>query len=261
MKNPHTKQRLDKELVDRGLFSSLDQARRAILAGVVSGSSQRLTSAAVLVSPNDYLHIKGTDDKPLSETDPTFVSRGGKKLEGAFAHWVSKGLSVEHKRCVDIGCSTGGFTDCLLQHGAAEVFAVDVGYAQFAWTLRSDKRVKLFERTNIVDFAALPESQGIFDVATVDVSFTSIAHIADALVALLHPESEAILLVKPQFELPKEKVGSGGIVREEPLRQEALSGVVNLLSEKGFSVKGSAPSPVKGTKGNQEYLVWATRTE
>ena len=243
-----TKKRLDEELVSRGLFSSIDEAGRAIMAGRVSGKGERFTSAATLIATDDYLHVKDSSK---------YVSRGGEKLEGAFAAWKKQGFSAERKKCVDIGCSTGGFTDCLLRDGASSVAAVDVGYAQFDWGLRSDKRVELFERTNIRDFAERLENRDAFEFATVDVSFTSIESILPAICVLLSLGATLLCLVKPQFELSREKIGAGGIVENEAFQQEAVEQVKTAVEEKGFLVKVVIKSPVKGTKGNQEYLLWA----
>lgn len=245
------KKRLDEELVSRGLFSSADEANRAIMAGLVSGKGERFASAATLVVPNDYLHVKDS---------AKYVSRGGEKLEGAFAAWKDQGFVVQGKKCVDIGCSTGGFTDCLLQEGAASVAAVDVGYAQFDWGLRGDKRVALFEKTNIRDFAKRPENHGAFEFATVDVSFASIESILSAICVLLAPEATLLCLVKPQFELSREKIGAGGIVGNNEFQKEAIEQVIAALEEKGFRIKGQVKSPIKGAKGNQEYLLWAERS-
>lgn len=250
MSKQPAKKRLDEELVSRGLFSSIDEADRAIMAGLVSGKGERFTSAAMPVRADDYLHVKDS---------AKYVSRGGEKLEGAFQAWSEEGFSAEGKKCVDIGCSTGGFTDCLLREGAASVAAVDVGYAQFDWGLRGDARVALFEKTNVRDFAERSENAGVFEFATVDVSFTSIESIRGAICALLAPGATLLCLVKPQFELSREKISEGGIVINEQFRQEAVEQVRAALEEEGFAIKGLAKSPIKGTKGNQEYLLWAER--
>lgn len=282
MTRSQRKRRLDEELASRGLFSSADEAARAVLAGLVSGRGERYSSPATLVEAGAYLHIKGESDRLgfvgdaesgdaadcFRENTPSsvssnraqhFVSRGGNKLKGAFDAWRDQGLSAASKDCIDIGCSTGGFTDCLLQEGAKSVAAIDVGYAQFDWGLRQDERVRVFERTNIVDFARIPEHQHAFTFATVDVSFTSIAHIIDSVVCILAKGADGIFLVKPQFELARHEVERGGLVRDEELRKKALCQVEELLCQKGFVVKGSTPSPLKGAKGNQEYLLWAQK--
>ncbi len=283
MTRSQRKRRLDEELASRGLFSSTDEAARAILAGLVSGRGERYSSPATLVEVGAYIHIKGESDRlGLVEKDEggsaadcirgktpafvssnrgqQFVSRGGNKLKGAFDVWRDQGLSAAYKDCIDIGCSTGGFTDCLLQEGAKSVAAIDVGYAQFDWGLRQDERVRVFERTNIVDFASVSEHQHVFAFATVDVSFTSIAHIIDSVVCVLAKGADAIFLVKPQFELARHEVERGGVVRDEELRKKALCQVEELLCQKDFIVKGTTPSPLKGAKGNQEYLLWAQKS-
>lgn len=250
MSKKSPKKRLDEELVSRGLFSSVDEADRAIMAGLVSGKGERFTSAATPVKAEDYLHVKDS---------AKYVSRGGEKLEGAFQAWSEEGFSAKGKKCVDIGCSTGGFTDCLLREGAASVAAVDVGYAQFDWGLRGDARVALFEKTNVRDFAERPENAGAFEFATVDVSFTSIESIRRAICVLLAPGATLLCLVKPQFELSREKISEGGIVTNEEYQKEAIEQVKAALEEEGFVIMGLAKSPIKGTKGNQEYLLWAER--
>lgn len=238
------KQRLDTILVEQGFFATRDEALRSVLAGLVSTTDRKLDKAGEMLPPDIKLHVKG---------QKSYASRGGLKLEGALKafDFDPSGLI-----CVDIGCSTGGFTDCLLQYGATHVTSVDVGRAQFDWALRQDSRVTLYERTNIVDLPAKGYAQA-FDLAVCDVSFTSILHIIDAVVELLKPGASFITLVKPQFELPKEEVGEGGIVVDESSRIRVLHEVCLGMEAHGFEICAQTTSPITGHKGNVEYLVYA----
>lgn len=233
--------RLDQELVDQGFFPSTSDAMRAVMAGEVSTTDRRLTAPGEQVSPGIELHVRGRIP---------YVSRGGLKLEGGLDHF---GVDPTGYACLDVGCSTGGFTDCLLRHGAACVVAVDVGYAQFDWSLRQDERVTLYERTNVVDLPALTDQR--FDLAVCDVSFTSVVTILPAVVSLLAPHGMFLTLVKPQFEAPREDVGEGGIVRDPEVRQAALEKVRSAFEEAGLHVVGSCESPITGHKGNVEFLL------
>ena len=233
--------RLDQELVDQGFFPSTSDAMRAVMAGEVSTTDRRLTAPGEQVTPGIQLHVRGRIP---------YVSRGGLKLEGGLDHF---GVDPTGYACLDVGCSTGGFTDCLLRHGAARVVAVDVGYAQFDWSLRQDERVTLYERTNVVDLPALTDQR--FDLAVCDVSFTSVVTILPAVVSLLAPRGMFLTLVKPQFEAPREDVGEGGIVRDPEVRQAALEKVRSAFEEAGLHVVGSCESPITGHKGNVEFLL------
>ena len=235
--------RLDAELVNQGFFSSTNDALRAVLAGEVSTSDRRLTSPGEQVKPGIALHVRGR---------VPYVSRGGLKLERGLAEL---GVDPSGLACVDVGCSTGGFTDCLLKHGAARVLAVDVGRAQFDWSLRQDPRVELLERTNIVDVPDLPGQEGVYQLAVCDVSFTSVVTVLPAVVRLLGPGGTFLTLVKPQFEAPRDQVGEGGIVRDEAVRQAALDRVATAIQQAGFELGGSCESPITGHKGNVEYLL------
>jgi 23S rRNA (cytidine1920-2'-O)/16S rRNA (cytidine1409-2'-O)-methyltransferase len=188
--------------------------------------------------------------------DPArFVSRGGLKLEGALDVFA---IEVEGRRAVDVGASTGGFTDCLLQRGAASVVAVDVGYGQIDWKLRTDTRVEVVERTNVR--YADPEALGApFDLVVADLSFISLATVADQLRELGADDADWVLLVKPQFEAGRGQVGKGGVVRDPEVRAEAVAATVAALDASGLGVRGAVASPVKGAKGNREFLVWARR--
>lgn len=211
------------------------------MAGEVSTTDRRLTTPGEQVAPGIELHVRGRIP---------YVSRGGLKLEGGLDHF---GVDPTGYACLDVGCSTGGFTDCLLRHGAARVVAVDVGYAQFDWSLRQDERVTLYERTNVVDLPALTDQR--FDLAVCDVSFTSVVTILPAVVSLLAPHGMFLTLVKPQFEAPREDVGEGGIVRDPRVREAALAKVRDAFEEAGLDVQGSCQSPITGHKGNVEYLL------
>lgn len=233
--------RLDQELVDQGFFPSTSDAMRAVMAGEVSTTDRRLTAPGEQVASGIELHVRGRIP---------YVSRGGLKLEGGLNHF---GVDPTGYACLDVGCSTGGFTDCLLRHGATSVVGVDVGYAQFDWSLRQDERVTLYERTNVVDFPALTDRR--FDLAVCDVSFTSVVTILPAVVSLLAPHGMFLTLVKPQFEAPREDVGEGGIVRDPAVRQAALAKVQSAFEEAGLHVVGSCESPITGHKGNVEFLL------
>jgi 23S rRNA (cytidine1920-2'-O)/16S rRNA (cytidine1409-2'-O)-methyltransferase len=240
------KRRLDEELVAQGLFSSKEDALRAVLAGEVSTTDRRLTSAGEQVKPGMPLHVKGR---------VPYVSRGGIKL----AHGLDEfGVEVAGLHCLDVGCSTGGFTDCLLRRGAASVLSVDVGYAQFDWTLRQDPRVTLLERTNIVDVPSHPLARKV-KLAVCDVSFTSVLTILPGVYALLEDEGKFLTLVKPQFEAAREDVGEGGVVHDPLVRRAALERVARGLQESGFIIEGSCTSPIRGKKGNEEFLLLGTR--
>lgn len=240
--------RLDEELVERGLFASRDAALRAVLAGEVSTTDRRLASPGEQVRPGIPLHVRGR---------AAYVSRGGTKLErGLEAFRVDpSGLA-----CLDVGCSTGGFTDCLLRHGAASVVAVDVGYAQFDWALRQDGRVTLLERTNVVDVPG--EGYGsCFDLAVCDVSFTSVVTVLPAVCELLRDDGRFLTLVKPQFEAARSEVGEGGVVRDDSVRLSALERVAAGFVDCGLGLLAACPSPITGHKGNVEYLLLGSRAQ
>lgn len=237
--------RIDNALVERGYFKTVDEAQRAVMAGLVSAKGIRFAHVGDMVTFDAPLHVKG---------NRRFASRGGEKLAGALA---SFGLDVSGKRALDMGCSSGGFTDVLLCLGAASVLAVDVGYAQFAWNLRQDRRVELLERTKgqaLLEDAARESS---IDVAVCDVSFCSVLDVLDAITYMLVAGGDAILLIKPQFELPKELVGKGGIVNDATLRHRAVLHIEEELQKRGYDLCATSKSVVKGTRGNQEYFVWA----
>ena len=236
------RRRLDAELVEQGFFSTTDEAMRSVMAGDVSTTDRRLTSPGEQVRPGIELHVRGRS---------RVVSRGGLKLERGLEEF---GVDPTGLACLDVGCSTGGFTDCLLKHGADSVISVDVGYAQFSWELRGDARVRLLERTNIVDVPALVGS-GVVDLAVCDVSFTSVLTVLPAVMELLRPGGVFLTLVKPQFEAAREDVGEGGVVREPEVRLAALERVRRAFEEAGLVVRGWCESPITGHKGNVEYLL------
>lgn len=240
------RRRLDEELVAQGFFRSKEDALRAVLAGEVSGRGVRFSSAGEQVRPGCELHVKSA---------LPYVSRGGLKLERGLD---ALGVDPRGLRCLDVGCSTGGFTDCLLDRGAASVLSVDVGYAQFDWSLRQDERVTLLERTNIVDVPT-PEREGTIDLAVCDVSFTSVLAVLDAVCALLVEDGRFLTLVKPQFEADREGVGEGGVVRDPVVRVAAVERVAHAFDEAGLGVAGACASPITGAKGNHEYLLLGVR--
>ena len=235
------RRRLDTELVEQGFFSSADDAMRAVMAGDVSTTDRRLASPGEQVTPGIPLHVRGR---------AAYVSRGGLKLERGLAAF---GVDPCGLACLDVGCSTGGFTDCLLKHGAASVVAVDVGYAQFSWELRGDARVRLLERTNVVDVPELL-GEGVVDLAVCDVSFTSVTTVLPAVLALLRPGGTFLTLVKPQFEAGKDKVGKKGVVRDASVHLEVLEHFLEHAAHGGFTVKDITFSPIRGPEGNIEYL-------
>lgn len=239
------RERADVLLVLRGLAQSRHQARALILAGQVFSGDTRIDKAGDRLTLDAPLEVK---------TKLAYVSRGGLKLEAALDHF---GVDPASRSCIDVGASTGGFTDCLLQRNAAHVHSVDVGYGQLAWKVRNDPRVTVFERTN---FRTVSDDffDEMFDLAVVDVSFISLDLILPSLKRFLKDGAEALVLVKPQFEAGPEKVGKGGIVRDESVRQETLAGVLKKAAETGFSVSGTMECPVHGADGNIEYFAYLT---
>jgi len=237
--------RLDQLLVDRGLAPSREKARALVLAGLVVVDEHRATKAGQAVDPSADLRLKG-------EYCP-YVGRGGLKLEAALAGF---GIRPEGKICVDVGASTGGFTDCLLQAGARRVYAVDVGYGQLAWKLRDDPRVVSLERCNVRHLGReqIPEE---VDLVVADASFISLRLVLPKIRELLGDSGEAVLLVKPQFEVGKGQVGRGGVVRDPALRRQAVESVSETARRLGFEPTGVIESPVPGAKkGNVEYLLY-----
>lgn len=233
--------RLDQALVDRGLVASRARAQAMIRAGLVRVAGMAATRPDQLVEAGDSLQLVGS---------AAYVSRGGEKLAAAFDDFR---IEVRGRSCLDVGASTGGFTDVLLQRGAARVIAVDVGYGQLAWALRQDPRVIVLERVNIRYLERLPEPA---DLAVIDVSFISLRLVLPRVQQLLSPPGDVIALVKPQFEVGKGAVGKGGIVRDPAQHQEVLEGLRAFAGDLGFRVAGEMTSPILGTKGNREFLMW-----
>lgn len=234
--------RLDLLLVARGLAPNRERAQSEIRSGNV------LVNERVGDKPGEC--VDETAAIRLREAPLRYVSRGGLKLEAALDHFL---VAPAGRICVDLGASTGGFTDCLLQRGAARVFAIDVGYGQLAWSLRSDARVVVLERTNARHLGELPEATSLI---VGDLSFISLRVMLPTVRRLCAPGGEAVLLVKPQFEVRRDRIGKGGLVREESVRQEALLGVQKSAEDEGFVVNGAMESPVPGAKaGNREWFV------
>lgn len=240
------RRRLDEELVSQGLFRTTDDALRSIMAGDVSGDGRRFSSPGQLVRTGETLHVRG---------HIPFVSRGGIKLAAGLDAF---GVDPAGLDCLDVGCSTGGFTDCLLSRGARSVMAVDVGYAQFDWSLRGDPRVSLRERTNVCDLPS-PDNVATIDLAVCDVSFTSVTVVLPAVCALLKDDGNFLTLVKPQFEADRSDVGEGGVVRDDAVRAGAVERVMAAFSDAGLGCRGLCASPITGHKGNHEYLLLGTR--
>lgn len=242
--------RLDAELVRRGLARSREQAGELIAAGRVEVKGTVAHKAAAMVDPADAVRVVG------ESTGDDYVSRGGHKLAGALAAFMPHGLVVAGRRCLDAGASTGGFTDVLLRNGAAEVVAVDVGYGQLAWSLRTDERVKVHERTNVRTL--VPETiGGVVELTVADLSFISLRLVLPALAACT--DGDLVLMVKPQFEVGKERVGTGGVVRDPALRAEAVLDVAAAAGTLGLGVAGVTASPLPGPSGNVEFFVWFRR--
>ncbi|MGL4874378.1 MAG: TlyA family RNA methyltransferase [Clostridium sp.] len=241
------KERLDIILVNRGIIESREKAKTSIMAGLIFVDGQRIDKAGMKVAVDANIEFKGQKLK--------YVSRGGLKLEKALKNFP---LTLNEKVCMDIGASTGGFTDCMLQNGAKKVFAVDVGYGQFAWKLRTDERVVCMERTNI-RYVTTEDIGEKLDFASIDVSFISLKTIMPATIDLLKEDGEVVALIKPQFEAGRGKVGKKGVVREESTHIEVVEGIINFLKEKELNILGLSYSPIKGPEGNIEYLVYFTK--
>ena len=241
--------RLDQYLVQHGLIQSRERAKAMIMAGVVYVNGQKADKAGDMVKEDAVVEVRGHDIG--------YVSRGGLKLEKAMQVFP---LSPRGKVCMDIGASTGGFTDCMLQNGAAKVYAVDVGYGQLAWSLRTDPRVVNMERTNIRNVTPdqLDDPIAFFSV---DVSFISLHHIFPVARAVTTPDAVGVCLVKPQFEAGREKVGKNGVVRDPATHREVLLRAMGYAVDNGFGVRGLDFSPVKGPEGNIEYLMFGEKSD
>ncbi len=246
------KMRIDLLLVERGLVPSRERARAYILAGRVLVHEQKVEKPGVTVPTDALVRLLGDD--------PPYVSRGGLKLARALAHWQIK---VTGRACLDVGASTGGFTDCLLQHGAVQVTAADTGFGQIAMKLRNDPRVRLLERTNarLLEPGALAAEQGTPELTllVMDVSFISATLLLGPVMAAAPGLEEAVILVKPQFEAGREHVGKGGIVRDPEAHQLAVDKVADCVRSMDWEVVETIPSPITGMEGNHEFLLYARR--
>ncbi len=242
--------RLDAELVRRGLARSREQAAELVAAGRVEVRGTVASKVAAMVDTADPVVVRGAD--PADE----YVSRGGHKLAGALAAFGAgpAALAVEGRRCLDAGASTGGFTDVLLRAGAREVVAVDVGYGQLAWRVRQDPRVRVHERTNVRTLMA-DQIGGACDLIVADLSFISLRLVLDALAGCLAPGGDLLPMVKPQFEVGKDRVGPGGVVRDPALRADAVLDVATYAARLGLGVAGVVASPLPGPSGNVEFFL------
>ena len=241
--------RLDQYVFEQGYAPSKSRAQALIMSGIVFVNNQNADKAGTMIKETDIVEVRGKDLK--------YVSRGGLKLEKAIETY---NLDLKDKICMDIGASTGGFTDCMLQNGAQKVYAVDVGYGQLAWKLRSDERVKNMEKTNIRNVTAemLDEPINFFSV---DVSFISLKHIFPVAYAISTDDVIGACLVKPQFEAGKEKVGKKGVVRDSAVHKEVIENVIGFANENGFYVHKLTFSPIKGPEGNIEFLIIISKDE
>lgn len=242
------KTRLDVAVFEGGYAPSREKAKAIIMAGLVYVNNQKVDKAGFELKEGDVLEVRGKTLK--------YVSRGGLKLEKAMECFP---ITLTDKICMDVGASTGGFTDCMLQNGAKKVYSIDVGYGQLAWKLRTDDRVVNLERTNFryVDNTVVKDK---IDFSSVDVSFISLSHILPVLSTLLSDTGEAVCLIKPQFEAGKEKVGKKGVVRDLNVHLEVVKKVIDLALDNGFDVLGLEFSPIKGPEGNIEYLIFIKKS-
>ncbi|SCJ47347.1 16S/23S rRNA (cytidine-2'-O)-methyltransferase TlyA [Anaerotruncus sp. 2789STDY5834896] len=243
------KTRLDVYLAQNNLAESRQRAQAYIMAGTVYINGQKADKAGDVVKEGDRVEVRGTA--------LPYVSRGGLKLEKAMACFA---IDLQDSVCMDVGASTGGFTDCMLQNGARKVYAIDVGYGQLAWKLRTDERVVNLERQNIRHLTHEQVTEPV-DLASIDVSFISLTLVLPVVRDFLAPAGQIVCLIKPQFEAGREKVGKKGVVREQSTHREVIEKVVAFAQTHGFCVKGLTFSPVKGPEGNIEYLLWLQRTE
>jgi len=240
--------RLDVAVFEGGYAPSREKAKAIIMAGQVYVNNQKADKAGIMINPDDKLEVRGSSLK--------YVSRGGLKLEKAMKAFP---IELENKICMDVGASTGGFTDCMLQNGASRVYSIDVGYGQLAWKLRCDERVVNLERTNF-RYVTGEQIKDKIDFSSVDVSFISLKHILPVLNTLLNENGCAVCLIKPQFEAGKEKVGKKGVVRDLSVHLEVVENVIDLALSNGFSVEGLDYSPIKGPEGNIEYLIFIKKS-
>ena len=243
------KTRLDVALFERGFAESREKAKALIMAGIVYVNNQKSDKAGNTVKPDDIIEVRGETLK--------YVSRGGLKLEKAMK---SFNISLENCICADIGASTGGFTDCMLQNGAKKVYSIDVGYGQLAWKLRTDERVINLERTNF-RYVTREQVPDALDFASVDVSFISLYHILPNLRTLLKEGGRAVCLIKPQFEAGRENVGKKGVVRDKAVHIAVIEKIIGLIAENNYSLLGLDFSPIKGPEGNIEYLCYIEKAK
>ena len=243
------KERLDVLLVQLGLANSRELAKAYIMAGNVYVDGQKEDKAGTKVAVNADIEVKGSQMK--------YVSRGGYKLEKAINEF---GVQLEGKICLDIGASTGGFTDCMLQNGASKVYAIDVGYGQFAWKLRNDERVVCLEKTNVryVTHEQVPDEG---DFASIDVSFISLTKVLPAVLGVLGPDGQLVCLIKPQFEAGREKVGKKGVVRDINVHREVIEMIVNYVRAQNLGILALDFSPIKGPDGNIEYQIYLDKSQ
>ena len=242
------KERLDVLLVQQGLANSRELAKAYIMAGNVYVDGQKEDKAGTKVAVTAKLEVKGNQMK--------YVSRGGYKLEKAMDVF---GIRLDGKLCLDIGASTGGFTDCMLQNGASKVYAIDVGYGQFAWKLRNDERVVCLEKTNVryVTHEQVPDEG---DFASIDVSFISLTKVLPAVLGVLGEKGQLVCLIKPQFEAGREKVGKKGVVRDSSVHREVIEMIVEYVRTQSLGILGLDFSPIKGPEGNIEYLIYLDKS-
>jgi len=246
MSSRKTKNRLDTLLVEKELSPTRARARSLIMQGAVFVDGERVDKAGALVKTSSEITVKDSSQK--------YVSRGGLKLERALNEF---GIDVSGVIALDIGASTGGFTDCLLRQGARRVYAVDVGYGQLDWKLRNDPGVVVLEKINARYLKPEDIAENV-NIAVVDVSFISLTIVIPPLKALLHPGGRLVALIKPQFEVGKGQVGKGGIVRDDAKHQEVIDKITSFLKQIGFTVQGVIPSPILGARGNKEFLISAS---
>lgn len=247
MENRQKKVRLDRLLVERGIASSRERARALVLAGAVLVGDECVDKAGAMVPSDAELRIKGGDNP--------YVSRGGLKLKAALDEFR---IDVSGRIALDVGASTGGFTDCLLQAGARKVYAVDVGYGQLAWKLRQDERVVLFERTNIRYFSGKGIEDAI-DLAVIDASFISLRKVIPRVSELIREGGSILALIKPQFEVGKGEVGKKGVVRDPALHRKVLDEIAEFSKELNLTVLGNCESPVMGPQGNREFFLYVKK--
>lgn len=243
----HLGKRLDLYLTEQGLVQSRERAKALIMEGLVYLNGEKADKAGITVPEGAKVELRGSDLK--------YVSRGGLKLEKAFSVFP---LSLTGKICMDIGASTGGFTDCMLQNGAVKVYCVDVGYGQLAWKLRCDERVVNLERTN-VRYLTSEKVPDLIEFFSVDVSFISLKHIFPVASQLTTDHADGVCLVKPQFEAGREKVGKKGVVREPETHREVIRNAIGYAQQSGFSPAALSFSPIKGPEGNIEFLLYVTK--